>query len=140
MRKAFPLILALLAVVRASASDDPIRQFRDLALGFALILQNLGAKILIKLDDLQFGFADLGASSRHVDGRPGRELVLLRITDGALGLEVACRARDGPVRCREQQVFQTVDRIWWPVERKLVLIPQNFDESTIPNCGKFSAF
>ena len=38
----------------------------DLALGLAQVLEHLGAEILVELDDLQFGFADLAAGARDL--------------------------------------------------------------------------
>ena len=39
----------------------PLLQFRDLCLSFPQVLEHLGPKILIKLEDLQLGLGDLAA-------------------------------------------------------------------------------
>ncbi|MGZ8387204.1 MAG: hypothetical protein ACXWVE_02955 [Rhodoplanes sp.] len=43
---------------------DALFELRDLALRLAQLLEHLGAEILVELDDLQLGFADLAARAR----------------------------------------------------------------------------
>jgi len=41
--------------------DDPLPQFSDFALRLLQVFEHFGLKVLIELEDLQFGFADLAA-------------------------------------------------------------------------------
>src|SRR3569832_840671 len=49
--------------------DHLVGQFGDLAVNLTQVFQNLGTKILVDLDDLQFGFADFGASPGDLGNR-----------------------------------------------------------------------
>ena len=54
---------------------DPLLELGDLALRLAHILEHLGAEILVDLDDLQLGLADLAARAGDV----GNELAALAL-------------------------------------------------------------
>ena len=54
---------------------DPLLELGDLALRLAQVLEHLGAEILVDLDDLQLGFADLAARTGDV----GDELAALAL-------------------------------------------------------------
>ena len=59
----------------------------DLALRLAQVLEHLGAEILVELDDLQLGLADLAARARDV----GDELAALALQPRLVALELCKR-------------------------------------------------
>ena len=64
---------------------DPLLELGDLALRLAQILEHLGAEILVELDDLQLGLADLAARAGDV----GDELAALALQPRLVALELA---------------------------------------------------
>ena len=65
-------------------SSHPLDKLGNLALRFAQVLQHFGAEILVELDDLQLGFADLGARARNV----GDELTAFAAEPRLLALQL----------------------------------------------------
>ena len=66
---------------------DPLLELGDLALGLAQVLEHLGAEILVDLDDLQLGFADLAARTGDV----GDELATLALRSRLVALKLGMR-------------------------------------------------
>ena len=69
---------------------DALLELGDLALRLAQVLEHLGAEILVELDDLQLGLADLAARARDV----GDELAALALEPRLVALQLR-EARDG---------------------------------------------
>lgn len=69
---------------------DPLLELGDLALRLAQVLEHLGAEILVDLDDLQLGFADLTARPGDV----GDELAALALRSRLVALKLG-NAGDG---------------------------------------------
>src|SRR5689334_7129428 len=63
---------------------DPLVELGDLALGLPQVLENLGAGVLIELDDLELDLADLAARARYV----GNELAAVPVQLGLVALQL----------------------------------------------------